>query len=150
MRSEPHPLVPLPPNKMVLPQGVLPPPPPRSAPANPETAPPAARLPIGACFNCEQTGRFARDCPQGCTEDKCIRGVEHQNTIILQWHSMGCSTSPLHFRPSAVSKLVTHEILHALRCNVDYKATILTKADPGAILRDVLYDVLCHKLYDAR
>ena len=34
LRSKPHPFVPLPLNKMVLPQGVLPPPPPSNAPSN--------------------------------------------------------------------------------------------------------------------
>ena len=55
MRSRPHPFAPLPPNKMVLPQGVMPPPPASNAPPNQAAAPPAARLPAGACFNC-QTG----------------------------------------------------------------------------------------------
>ena len=63
IRLRPHPFVSLQPNKTVLPQGVLPPPPPRNAPANPAAAPPAVRLPLGACFNCGKTGQFARDSP---------------------------------------------------------------------------------------
>ena len=50
MRSRPHPYVPLPPNKLVVPQGVLPPPPANNAPVNQAAASPAARLPLGACF----------------------------------------------------------------------------------------------------
>ena len=61
MRSRPHPFAPLPPNKMVLPQGVLHPPPTSNAPINQAAAPPAARLPLG--YNCGQTGNFTRDCP---------------------------------------------------------------------------------------
>ena len=56
MRSKPHPFAQLPPNKMVLPQGVLPPPPANNSPTNAAAAQPAARLPLGACFNCGQTG----------------------------------------------------------------------------------------------
>ena len=51
MRSRPHPFEPLQPNKMVLPQGEIPPTPPSNAPAIPAAAPPAVRIPQGACFN---------------------------------------------------------------------------------------------------
>ena len=60
MRSRPHPFAPLPPNKMMLPQGVIPPPPAsNAAPPNQPAAQPAVRLPVGACFNCGQAGHFA-------------------------------------------------------------------------------------------
>ena len=59
MRSRPHPFAPLPPNKMIMPQGVLPPPaPPQNLPAPAVPAP--ARAPVGACFHC---GQNARECP---------------------------------------------------------------------------------------
>ena len=59
LRSRPHPSVPLQTNKMVLPQGVLPPPPPSIAPAIPTAAPSAVRAPLYASFNRVQTGHFA-------------------------------------------------------------------------------------------
>ena len=47
----------------MLPQGLLPPPPPINALSNPAAAPPAVRLPLGAWFNCGQTDHSVRDCP---------------------------------------------------------------------------------------
>ena len=76
MGSRSHPFAPLHPNKMVLPQGVFPPPPDSNKPANPTAVPPAARLPLGASFNCCQTGHFARDCP---TRDQARKPAGRQS-----------------------------------------------------------------------
>ena len=63
MRLRPHPFVPLPSNKKMIPQGVLPPPPaPSDALAN-QRAARHARAPVGSCFNCGQACHFACECP---------------------------------------------------------------------------------------
>ena len=82
MRSRPHPFAPLPPNKMVFPQGVLPPPPANNAPINLLAAPSVARLPLGACFNCCQTGHFARDCPNRDQARKPVAAPEPEGVKI--------------------------------------------------------------------
>ena len=82
MRSRPHPFAPLPPNKMVLPQGVIPPPPASNAPLNQAAAQPAARLNLGACFNCSQTGHFARDCPNRDEARKPLAALEPEGVKV--------------------------------------------------------------------
>ena len=76
MRSRPHSSVLLQPNKMVLPQGVLPSPPPSKRPADPAAAPSAVCAPLSACFNCGQTRHFARNCPN--------RDQAHRPTVNLR------------------------------------------------------------------
>ena len=83
IRSRPHPFVPLPPNKVVVPQGVLPPPPPaKKPPVNQPAASPAARLPLGACFNCGQTDHFARDCPARASARKPVAQPEPETVKV--------------------------------------------------------------------
>ena len=64
MRSRTHPFVVLQPEKMVLPQRVLfpPPTPPLNALAAPAVVTPARAL-VGDCFNCGQNRLFAGKCP---------------------------------------------------------------------------------------
>ena len=50
VRSRPHPFVPLSPNKLVVPQGVLPPPPAKNAQVNQAAAPPVARAITAGCL----------------------------------------------------------------------------------------------------
>ena len=92
MRSRPYPYVPLPPNQLVFPQGVLPHPPALSGvPVPPAAAQTAVRAPMDICFNCGQTDGFAREARKPVVPPEPNETVKASTEDIVECVAENCS-----------------------------------------------------------